>query len=79
MRKIAELLNEIDYGDLRVIAEIHNKKHLKTDRQFISSSYVGKLLNGERGHETETAKEIIEIAKAYLTKKHNIKNELIAA
>lgn len=68
-----------DFGDMKIIAEIYNDRHRKSDRLVVSSAYVGKLLSEERNTDSAAAREIMEIAKSYLIKKKKIKDQLVTA
>lgn len=74
MAKTTEIRRLIRRGDFPVIAEIFNKRHEDTDHRTISSSYVGKLIRGERTG--SISQEIHEIAHLYIEKKEEFETEL---
>lgn len=72
-------LSDPDFGDCKIIASIYNDRHEKHGLT-VSSSYVSKILKGDRPASPGTAaQEILEIATKYITTKNKCKRELIAA
>jgi len=79
MANPSKLFSSVDFGDYPIIAEIYNSRH-KNEGETITSSYVGKVLRGERpGSPGTAAEEIQEIAITYLSNKMTIKRQLMIA
>lgn len=73
MAKLTELLRDRSTsGDYGIIARLYNEKHRRINGETISSSYVGKILRGERNTESDSAREVMEITKKYLLKKRRM-------
>lgn len=78
MLKPDNLISKVDFGDYKIITEIYNLRHSKSDGDNITPSYVRRVLTGERTASPGTAaEEIIRISRIYLTRKEKTKELLI--